>query len=89
MQITNVKILLVNQERLKAYAQFVIDGCFVVKNVRVVKVMENLIVSMPSRKLKDESWEDVAHPITKDCRKQVVDTVLAAYHKESQTPARA
>lgn len=82
MQITEVRISLRNEERLKAYVTLTFDHCFVVRHVRVVQTEKGLLVSMPSRKMPDGTHKDIAHPITQEFRKQVEDKVLAAFEQE-------
>ncbi len=53
MEITEVRIHLRNEDRLKAFATVTFDGVFVVHNMKVVSGNNGLIVCMPSRKIKD------------------------------------
>ena len=82
MEITEVRVSLRNEERLRAYVTITFDHCFVVRHVRVVKTDKGLLVSMPSRKLPDGTHKDIAHPITQEFRKKIEDKVLAAYEQE-------
>jgi stage V sporulation protein G len=54
MEITEVRIALRDalQTRLKAYATLTFDGCFVVRNVKIIEGKNGLFVAMPSRKPK-------------------------------------
>ena len=53
MDITDVRVKLASREgdRLKAYCTIVLDGEFVVRDVRIVDGTNGLFVAMPSRKL--------------------------------------
>lgn len=82
MEITEVRVSLRNEERLKAYVTVTFDDCFVVRHIRVVKTEKGLLVSMPSRKLPDGTHKDIAHPINQDFRKKLEDKVLAVYEEE-------
>lgn len=82
MKITEVRISLREEERLKAYVTLTFDDCFVVRHIRVVKTEKGLLVSMPSRKLPDGTHKDIAHPINQEFRKKLEDKVLEEYHKE-------
>ena len=35
---------------------------------------------MPSRKMPDGEYKDIAHPITPELRKEITDTVIAKYN---------
>jgi stage V sporulation protein G len=81
MEITEVRIHLRPQQKLKAFATITFDNTFVVHNVKIVSGKNGLIVSMPSRKVKDGSFKDIAHPITNEFRSKLEKAVLEAYNK--------
>lgn len=82
MEITEVRIHLRNEARLKAFATVTFDNCFVVHNMKVVNGNNGLIVCMPSRKISDGTYKDIAHPITNECRNKLEEIVLRAYDAE-------
>jgi len=87
MNITEVRVFLKDEEKLKAYAAVTFDDCFVVHNLRVVKGEKGLMVCMPSKKNNDGTFKDIAHPITNDFRHQIEQIVLDAYGKKlSEAP---
>lgn len=81
MEITEVRIHLRPESKLKAFATVTFDNTFVVHNVKIVSGKKGLVVSMPSRKVKDGSYKDIAHPITNDFRSKLEKAVLDAYNK--------
>jgi len=81
MEITEVRIHLRPESKLKAFATITFDNTFVVHNVKIVNGKKGLIVSMPSRKVKDGSFKDIAHPITNEFRSKLEKAVLDAYNK--------
>ena len=86
MEITEVRVFLKEEERLRAYVTMTFDNVFVVRNMKIVKVNDKLIVSMPSRKMKDGSHKDIAHPINADMRHKIEKAVMDAYEKELKSP---
>jgi stage V sporulation protein G len=82
VDITEVRITLRNEEKLKAFASITFDDCFVVRGLKVINGSQGYFVSMPSRKRKDGSYQDVAHPINNDMRKKIEDKVLDAFENE-------
>ncbi len=82
MDITEVRITLRNEEKLKAFASITFDDCFVVRGLKVINGSQGYFVSMPSRKRKDGSYQDVAHPINNEMRKKIEDKVLDAFENE-------
>jgi stage V sporulation protein G len=84
VQITEVRITLRNEDKLKAFASITFDDCFVVRGLKVISGSQGYFVSMPSRKRKDGSYQDLAHPINNDMRKKIEEQVLAAFDLEMQ-----
>ena len=90
MNITEVRVFLKGEEKLKAYAAVTFDGVFVVHNLRIVMGEKGLMVCMPSKKNNDGTFKDIAHPITNDFRHQIEQIVLEAYEKKlSETSNQA
>jgi len=82
MQITEIKVHLTHEERLKAFVSVTFDNCFAVRNMKVVEGKTGLILCMPSRKTADDQHKDLAHPITQDFRNYLETNILQAYHAE-------
>jgi len=82
MEITEVRLTLRNEERLKAYATITLDECFVVRGIRVIAGNEGLFVAMPSRKAPDGRHLDIAHPIKSETREYITKKILEEYEKE-------
>ena len=87
MEITEVRVHLRNEDRLKAFATVTFDRCFVVRNMKVIDSGEGLILCMPSRKMPDGTFKDVAHPISAQFRSVLERTVFACYEKEAAKSA--
>ena len=81
-----------SQGGVRAYASMTIDGCFGVRGIRVVEGGKNgLFVSMPSRKMENNTYKDICYPVTAEFRQQIQEEVLAAYHQTAammQAPAK-
>ena len=50
MEITEVKVFPVTEEKLKAFVSVVFDRCFMVNDIKVIQGKDGLFISMPSRK---------------------------------------
>ena len=81
MEITEVSINLMDEERLKAFANVTFDDVFVVRGLKVINGNKGLFVSMPSRKLNDGTYRDIAHPITNEFRIKMEKIILDAYNE--------
>ncbi|MFQ5823598.1 MAG: SpoVG family protein [bacterium] len=81
MEITEITISLRNEEKLKAFVNVTFDDVFVVRGMKVIKGNNGYFVSMPSRKLTDGSYRDIAHPIRNEFRQKLEKEILLEYQK--------
>jgi stage V sporulation protein G len=82
VKITDVKVLPVEgNERLKAFATMKIDGCFVVRDMKVINGNNGYFVAMPAKKMKDGTYKDLFHPLDQETRTIVEAEVLAEYKR--------
>ena len=89
MKITEIRIHLMNEDRLKAFASVIFDNEFVVRNMKVVEGTNGIFLCMPSRKMPDGSHKDMVHPINHSFREYLESHVLEAYRKEIGQPINA
>jgi stage V sporulation protein G len=82
MEITEITVSIRDEDKLKAFVNVTFDDCFVVRGMKVIKGATGYFVSMPSRKMTDGTYRDIAHPITNEFRDQVEKSILAAYKEE-------
>lgn len=82
MDITEVRVFPVDEEKLKAYATVTFDDCFVVRDLKVIHGNSGLFVAMPSKKRKDGTFKDIAHPLNNEFRSRIETAVLDAYDHE-------
>lgn len=79
MEITEVNVYPVNEDRLKAYVSITIDGVFVIRDLKVIRGNNGIFVAMPSKKRKDGQFKDIAHPLNKETREMIEQAVFDAY----------
>ena len=82
MEITEIRVTLRDEEKLRGFANVTFDNSFVVRGMKIIKGNTGYFISMPSRKRPDGTHQDVAHPVNKDMRDQLEKMVLEAYEKE-------
>ena len=82
MEVTEVRIFPVEEERLKAYVTITFDNCFVVRDLKVIRGNNGLFVAMPSKKGKNGAYRDTAHPLNKETREMIESRVLEKYSEE-------
>ena len=83
IKITEVRVSLREDAKLKAFASITLEDQFVIRGLKVIEGNSNrMFVAMPSRKRPDGKHQDIAHPITQDMREYVEDMVIGEYRKE-------
>src|SRR5438105_15428762 len=82
MDITEVRVFPVNEERLKAYVTITLDACFVVRDLKVINGNTGLFVAMPAKRRKDGTFKDIAHPLNSETRERMEKIILAEYERE-------
>jgi len=83
MDITDVKIFPVEEEKLKAYVTITLDHCFVVRDLKVIQGTSGLFVAMPAKKRKDGTYKDIAHPLNTDMRARMERIILDQYERST------
>ncbi len=81
MEITEIKVFPAKEGKLKAYATMVLDNCFIIRDLKIIESSKGLFVSMPSRRKKDGSFKDVAHPLNADTRQMIERRIIEEYEK--------
>jgi len=82
VEITEIKLTIRNEEKLKGFANITLDNAFVIRGLKIINGTKGLFVSMPSKRRADGSFQDVAHPINTETRRMIENMVLDAYQKE-------
>ena len=82
MEITEVRVSLRDEPKLKAFVNVTFDNAFVIRGLKVINGTKGYFVSMPSRKRNNGTHQDIAHPINNEMRRLIEDKVLAAYENE-------
>ena len=82
MEITEVRVFPVQEEKLKAYVTITLDGCFVVRDLKVIQGTAGLFVAMPAKRRRDGTFKDIAPPLNQETRDRMEKIILAAYDRE-------
>jgi stage V sporulation protein G len=81
MEITQIRVFPVQEEKLKAFVSVIFDNCFVVSDVKIIEGAQGLFVSMPSKKRKDGTFRDIAHPLNNETRRRFEEQIIARYRE--------
>ncbi|KAB3531843.1 septation regulator SpoVG [Alkaliphilus serpentinus] len=82
MQVTDVRIRKVATEgKMKAIVSVTFDDEFVVHDIKIIEGQNGLFIAMPSRKMGEGDFRDIAHPINSDTRSKIQDAIFGEYER--------
>ncbi len=81
MEVTEIRVFPVDEDKLRAYVTITFDHCFVVRDLKIIKGTSGLFVSMPSKRRKDGTYKDIAHPLNNETRRMIEEKIIAQYEK--------
>ena len=82
MNITDVRIRRVSDEgKMKAVVSIAFDDEFVVHDIKVIDGQNGLFIAMPSKKMGEGDFRDIAHPLKSETRNAIKEAIFAEYEK--------
>lgn len=82
MKVTDVRIRKINDEgKMKAIVSVTFDNEFVVHDIKIIEGQNGLFIAMPSRKMGEGDFRDIAHPINSEMRTRLQDAILSQYEQ--------
>jgi stage V sporulation protein G len=81
MKITDIRILLRDDDKLKAFVSVTFDNAFAVRGMKIIEGTKGTFLAMPSRKTAEGLYVDVAFPINRETRKWLEDKVMEVYQQ--------
>lgn len=87
VEITEVRVSLRHDEKLKAFVSITLNDSFVIRGLKIIRGNSGLFVAMPSRKRPDGQHQDLAHPINDVTRKYLTEKVMLEYERELANPS--
>ena len=88
MKITDVRVRRIAKVgKMKAVVSITLDSEFVVHDIKVIEGEKGLFVAMPSKKMADGEYRDIAHPINSDMRRMMEETILQKYAESLEAEA--
>jgi stage V sporulation protein G len=86
MDITDVRVFPVEEDKLKAYVTITLDNCFVIRDLKVINGTTGLFIAMPAKRRKDGTYKDIAHPLNADTRDRMERAILLEYQRQTKQP---
>jgi stage V sporulation protein G len=81
MEITQVRVFPVDEDKLKAFASIIFDDCFVVSDIKIIHGNNGMFISMPSKKRRNGTFRDIAHPLNNETRQMIEEKILGRYEE--------
>jgi len=81
MEITQIKVFPVDEEKLKAFVSVIFDDCFVVSDIKIIQGTSGLFVSMPSKRRKNGTFRDIAHPLNNETRRRFEEQIILRFRE--------
>ena len=89
MLITSIRVFPVDEPKLKAYVTITLDDCFVIRDLKVIEGVDGLFVAMPSKRRKDGTFQDIAHPLNMETRGYMERLILEEFERTQGQPVEA
>lgn len=90
MEITDIKFRHIEPSgKLKALVSVTFDGVLAIHDIKIIAGHDRLFLAMPSRRMPDGRFRDIAHPVGGALRETLEQQVLNAYlalPQEHSTP---
>ena len=82
MNITDVRVRKINDDgRMKAVVSITFDDEFVVHDIKIIEGQNGLFIAMPSRRMSDGDFRDIAYSLLSETRNRIKDVIFAEYEK--------
>lgn len=82
MEITDIRVRRMSSEgKMKAVVSVTFDGALVIHDIKVIEGQDRLFIAMPSRKMPDGTFKDIAHPIKAEVREELQSAILKKYEE--------
>ncbi|WP_053955545.1 septation regulator SpoVG [Inediibacterium massiliense] len=82
MEVTDVRMRKISDEgKMKAIVSVTFDNAFVVHDIKIIEGQNGLFIAMPSRKIGEGDFRDIAHPINSETREKLQQKIFEEYEK--------
>ena len=71
--------------KMKAVVSVTFDEALVIHDIKVIEGQDKVFIAMPSRKVADGEFKDIAHPIKSEMRDKLQAAIFDKYEEALQT----
>ena len=81
MKVTDIKIKLKDEKKVKAIVEVTLDNQLIIHGIRLVQTDKAFVITMPHFKGKGDKYLDLVHPANADFRKYLTDEIVTKYQE--------
>lgn len=80
MKITDIRVVVLEDKgKLKGIASVAFDDAIVIHDIKILESGEDFFIAMPSRKVPNGQYKDIAHPLNQETRNMIQEAILEKY----------
>lgn len=83
MEITDVRIFISDDKKIKAYVSLTLDNALVIHGIKILSGRKGIFIAMPSKRCGDK-YKDLVHPLNTNFRRLIQEKILLEYTKTTQ-----
>lgn len=80
MKVTDIKIRLKDEKKVKAIVEVTLDNQLIIHGIRLVQT-DAFVITMPHFKGKGDKYLDLVHPANANFRKYLTDEIVTKYQE--------
>ncbi len=81
MKVTDIKIRLKDEKKVKATVEVTLDNQLIIHGIRLVQTDKAFVITMPHFKGKGDKYLDLVHPANANFRKYMTDEIVTKYQE--------
>ncbi len=81
MKVTDIKIRLKDEKKVKAIVEVTLDNQLIIHGIRLVQTDKAFVITMPHFKGKGDKYLDLVHPANANFRKYLTDEIVTKYQE--------
>lgn len=82
LEVTDIKMKIREGNGMKAICNIIINGLIALNDIRVIENKEGrLMIAMPSKKMSDGTFRDLANPVSAEARRILETAILDEYYQ--------
>ena len=85
MEITDIRIRKLSEDsKMRAIVSVTFDDELVIHDIKIIESTDKVFLAMPSRRLLNGTYSDIAHPTKKELRSKIESAVFQEFERYKQ-----